>query len=427
MPNFSGVTYYKLKSGFQGDITKNCSLTASEVDHNFLFLRGYDIIDFSWDRDTKELILERVNGEKLIVQGILNSIDASASSFDPTTGTLTLNIEGNEFPITGFSLEEDLDEIKRNIATLSGVVSTYDETIASLSGDVVDVQGQVGCIDVRVSANTDNIASTQTYINLLEEYPGVPTLPGLSCTVPDVLVYEVGENTIPRLDDAAVVVTPGKFDSKGTIEVIPGYTINYNPNFPIYINGVQYGRNSFPLTYNVPYGTTHMSYNPIMRYSKPSNLPLTNYDRETSKTGVTAAEGTAIWSDGIADVGELVTLIIGRYPCYTNINGDVLVPDIPSSKIDVTKGYVKDGWHIYGVNYPPNWNYGIKYEFYFPDVLELKSVMLDSGVFGKMEVNSETYIVESVAPIAGINYNRLRLNSVNNIDIMHYWFKLKEK
>ena len=38
-----GVTYFKLKSEFDGDYTKHCGLLGEEIDENFYFLRGYDI------------------------------------------------------------------------------------------------------------------------------------------------------------------------------------------------------------------------------------------------------------------------------------------------------------------------------------------------------------------------------------------------
>ena len=35
-----GVTYFKLKSEFEGDYTKHCGLLGEEIDENFYFLRG---------------------------------------------------------------------------------------------------------------------------------------------------------------------------------------------------------------------------------------------------------------------------------------------------------------------------------------------------------------------------------------------------
>ena len=56
----NGVRYFKLKSGFEGDYTKNCGLLAEEIDENFYFLRGYDIESIELD-DERNLVITRVN------------------------------------------------------------------------------------------------------------------------------------------------------------------------------------------------------------------------------------------------------------------------------------------------------------------------------------------------------------------------------
>ena len=189
---------------------------------------------------------------------------------------------------------------------------------------------------------------------------------------------------------------------------------------------LRYSRNTdFPLLYDVPYGKTYMAYFPVLTYSAPSNFPLTNFNKETNKTGATAEEGTAIWEDGTAVIDNLTTVIIGRYPCYINVSNGNVVPDTPATKISVTKYLVEAEWHTIEVDYPPNYKNNVKYEFYFPDVLEMKSVMLDSGGFGYMEVNNETYRVEPVGLINGVPYKRLKTDTVNNIETMSYCFKMK--
>ena len=47
-----GVTYFKLKSEFEGDYTKHCGLLGEEIDENFYFLRGYDIEDIIVDENS---------------------------------------------------------------------------------------------------------------------------------------------------------------------------------------------------------------------------------------------------------------------------------------------------------------------------------------------------------------------------------------
>lgn len=62
-----GVTYNKLISGYEGDLTKECGLTVNEVDNNFYFLRGADIKSINTNEDKTLLIFEYVNGVKMEV------------------------------------------------------------------------------------------------------------------------------------------------------------------------------------------------------------------------------------------------------------------------------------------------------------------------------------------------------------------------
>ena len=46
----SGITYFMLDTNiYRGDYTKKCSLTGGEIDRNFNFLRGMDIVDGFYD------------------------------------------------------------------------------------------------------------------------------------------------------------------------------------------------------------------------------------------------------------------------------------------------------------------------------------------------------------------------------------------
>ena len=61
----TGVVYHKLNSEYDGDKTKNCSLIGKEIDENFYFLRGNDIVKSETIGNITYLI--RVNGEKIEV------------------------------------------------------------------------------------------------------------------------------------------------------------------------------------------------------------------------------------------------------------------------------------------------------------------------------------------------------------------------
>ncbi len=116
-----GVTYYKLEQRYEGDRTKGCGLTTAEMDENFHFLRGYDIKEAYFEDGI--LTLERVNCDKIIVEGIPEyirsiadekmdgfepEIDLTGSTYNEVTGVLTIMVNGEPYEISGF-LTPDYD------------------------------------------------------------------------------------------------------------------------------------------------------------------------------------------------------------------------------------------------------------------------------------------------------------------------------
>lgn len=100
-----GVTYFKLKSGYNGDYTKNCGLTGEEIDGNFNFLRGYDIDGIEIDNATGVITLKRVNGEEMHVKAG-ETIGEFKIDFNPVTGTLTYTtFNGQVYKVEGFLSE----------------------------------------------------------------------------------------------------------------------------------------------------------------------------------------------------------------------------------------------------------------------------------------------------------------------------------
>ena len=101
-----GVTYFKLKSEFEGDYTKNCGLLGEEIDGNFYFLRGYDIESIELDKD-RNLILKRVNKEYTPIKvNISEELKKDEFSFDKETGVITVTYpDGTTSKIEGFLVE----------------------------------------------------------------------------------------------------------------------------------------------------------------------------------------------------------------------------------------------------------------------------------------------------------------------------------
>lgn len=144
----TGVIYYKLdpeKNGYEGDVLKNCGLTGPEVDANFHFLRGYDIIDGELSGDT--LVLYRVNGNTIEISGFDGFSDhdccISGITYSADTGTLYIDYCGDVHEVSGFFTMDDIKydctlQINENgelgvrsDVLFSGITSYVDDSIAA--------------------------------------------------------------------------------------------------------------------------------------------------------------------------------------------------------------------------------------------------------------------------------------------------------
>lgn len=140
------VTYYKLISDYKHDVTKNCGLTGQEVDTNFYFLRGYDIVDGYVDSYNNSLVFTRVNGDKLVVSGFSPTITFEGSSYDSDTSTLTLIANGEEYKITGFcncsELTEQMNVVQEQIKKHECAIDELSETVGFLSEEIKMLVGK---------------------------------------------------------------------------------------------------------------------------------------------------------------------------------------------------------------------------------------------------------------------------------------------
>ena len=115
-----GVTYFKLKSEFEGDYTKHCGLLGEEIDENFYFLRGYDIESFEFD-DKKNLIIQRVDKDyPPIVINMEDSIEHPTFDFDKEKGTITVTYPDGTIKIMDGFFVEGRDVRIATDSTLNG-------------------------------------------------------------------------------------------------------------------------------------------------------------------------------------------------------------------------------------------------------------------------------------------------------------------
>lgn len=88
----SKLFYYKLRSGFPEDVTKNCKLTIEDFDSNFVSLKKDDIKD-AYIEGTN-IVLERNGGDKLVVDA--SSLkEGSKISYDKENGVIVFG-EGDD-------------------------------------------------------------------------------------------------------------------------------------------------------------------------------------------------------------------------------------------------------------------------------------------------------------------------------------------
>lgn len=136
----SGITYFMLDTNiYRGDYTKNCSLTGGEIDKNFNFLRGMDIIGGYFD-ENNGLHLINLGGEDIgpitgltFEEPVLN-IDFSGTSYDGETGVLNLCVNGETIQLEGFNTC-DCEELKKEIGDIRCHVENHEIVISGLTED----------------------------------------------------------------------------------------------------------------------------------------------------------------------------------------------------------------------------------------------------------------------------------------------------
>ena len=106
----NAITYFRLKSPYEGDVTKNCALTGSEVDNNFYTLEGRDVksVEIQDDR----IVVNLMNGETLTTNTITDDcIKDLTIDFDEENGILTITQDNVVKTITGFITKDNIAEI----------------------------------------------------------------------------------------------------------------------------------------------------------------------------------------------------------------------------------------------------------------------------------------------------------------------------
>lgn len=105
----SSITYFRKNSPYPGDVTKNCSLTGSEVDENFFTLEGRDVQ--SVELVDGKIVIRLLNGDTISTEDITNGyVKHMSFEFDEINGILTINNNGEIQTITGFATNFNVAE-----------------------------------------------------------------------------------------------------------------------------------------------------------------------------------------------------------------------------------------------------------------------------------------------------------------------------
>ena len=114
-----GLTYFRLTSPYEGDITKNCALDGYEVDNNFFTLEGRDIKSINVNGN--ELVITLLNGETISTLNAFTDFTKDISfDFDSTNGILYIKRNGVTQEISGFITEHNTDEAVATDGTVKG-------------------------------------------------------------------------------------------------------------------------------------------------------------------------------------------------------------------------------------------------------------------------------------------------------------------
>ena len=105
----NAITYFRLNSPYEGDITKNCALTGAEVDNNFFTLEGRDVK--SVELVDGKIVVNLMNGNKLTTDNITEDcVKGLTIDFDEVNGILTVTQNGITQTITGFATNYNIGD-----------------------------------------------------------------------------------------------------------------------------------------------------------------------------------------------------------------------------------------------------------------------------------------------------------------------------
>lgn len=193
-----GVTYNRLISDYDGDLTKECGLTVNEVDSNFYFLRGSDLEHVNINEDKTIITFNFVNGKKIDVplsqtfseineriDEIINEIVLLGNN-DNNISNQIINVyeqlgfdENGKFKPSSENPEECSIYIKesKNVNdalfildnTIAGVDGKYGEDIVLINDSLMKIDDDLQVKNEEIQNNANNISFLKSNIENLDE------------------------------------------------------------------------------------------------------------------------------------------------------------------------------------------------------------------------------------------------------------------
>ena len=193
-----GVTYNRLISDYDGDLTKECGLTVNEVDSNFYFLRGSDLEHVNINEDKTIITFTFVNGKKIDVplsqtfSEINERIDEIMDEIvllgnnDNNILNQIINVyeqlgfdENGKFKPSSENPEECSVYIKesKNVNdalfildnTIAGVDGKYGEDIVLINDSLMKINDDLQVKNEEIQNNANNISFLKSNIEDLDE------------------------------------------------------------------------------------------------------------------------------------------------------------------------------------------------------------------------------------------------------------------
>lgn len=170
-----------------------------------------------------------------------------------------------------------------------------------------------------------------------ELYPSAAAKPSISLSGnsnSESTYLEIGSTyTLPAV---SMNTNPGKFNASYSSPAQPATGVTFSEkNIEVAVNSgfkdanQTSGESILAGSAKISLGLNKITYSGSASYTAPTSQPKTNLGNDTTKTGESAAEGSATFKAGSATTSD-VTARTGVYPVYSNISGGTLTSDATS-------------------------------------------------------------------------------------------------